>query len=192
MAVVTEEVHSKQRRMYMLDLVIKPSPKTLVTGGTLPSDMMWTVYFGESKTAKWGPQQPVAEVPQKQVVQTAPVATKVAVFPTAHTVPKKARNLRYGYRGESKLAPVEAFDNGVFTFLTFSPNNELPILTRVDMVGAEQLVNYRPDARDRNTLIVEGVYPVLVARYEKLSACIVNMERVPNSRLAITATKATK
>lgn len=51
-------------------------------------------------------------------------------------------HLQYTFRGSKAVAPIQAFDNGRFTVLTFAKHTALPAIFSVDPWGHESLVNF--------------------------------------------------
>lgn len=58
-------------------------------------------------------------------------------------------------QGSRHIAPILAFDDGLFTYFKFKPNTDFPAIYSVSSDG-ESLVNSHIE---QNTLIVHGVYP---------------------------------
>lgn len=57
--------------------------------------------------------------------------------------------------GSRQLAPLQAFDDGLFTYFKFRPNTDFPAIYRVSSDG-EAIVNSHIE---QDTLVVHGVYP---------------------------------
>lgn len=57
--------------------------------------------------------------------------------------------------GSRQLAPLQAFDDGLFTYFKFRPNTDFPAIYRVSSDG-EAIVNTHIE---QDTLVVHGVYP---------------------------------
>lgn len=57
----------------------------------------------------------------------------------------EARNTNYSMRGDTKIAPSAAWDNGRFTFFEYADNRELPAVFKITADGTEALVNTHMD-----------------------------------------------
>lgn len=73
-------------------------------------------------------------------------------------------NTSYQWRGDAKLKPSNAWDDGRFTFLRFDHADDLPTVYRVLPDGSEVLVNTHTDA---NTLILHEVGYLYRLRFGK-------------------------
>lgn len=73
-----------------------------------------------------------------------------------HTFEPDKINWKYSYTGDLSLAPIEAFDNGQFTYFKFKSNgmSRLPSVFIVDKKRKETLVNYHMQG---NYLVVHSV-----------------------------------
>lgn len=64
--------------------------------------------------------------------------------------------MNFGETPSSKLiAPISAFDDGLFTYLKFKPNTDFPAVYRVSADG-EAIINTHIE---NETLVIHGVYP---------------------------------
>lgn len=83
-----------------------------------------------------------------------------------------AQNRAYTVQGASSISPMEAYDDGSFTYLRFAPRANMPAVYYVDEDGTEKLVNF--NVKD-DVLVVHRVAPKLVLRRgDTLVACIFN------------------
>lgn len=58
-------------------------------------------------------------------------------------------------KGSKHIAPIIAFDDGLFTYFKFKPNTDFPAVYSVSSDG-ESILNSHIE---ENTLIIHGVYP---------------------------------
>ncbi len=85
---------------------------------------------------------------------------------------ERPKNTNYWFGGDSSLQPVAAFDDGVHTWIRFSPRAEIPALFVRNDDGTESLLNYNIDEGD---VIIQRTVRRLVLRRGKLTGCVVNM-----------------
>lgn len=95
-------------------------------------------------------------------------------------------NWNYWAKGSDEVTPSKAFDDGRFTFLTFTNNSEMPAIYVVNPDGTESLVNTHIDPENPDTIVVHKVAAQLVMRKGNSVACIFNKsydpEGVTNNR----------
>ena len=65
------------------------------------------------------------------------------------------------------IAPVQVYDNGRFTYFTFSPNAPIPALFTVSATGTESLVNESINPRFPDTVVVHRISKQWVLRLGK-------------------------
>lgn len=81
-------------------------------------------------------------------------------------------NFDYEFSGSENIAPIKAFDDGVFTYLEFGKENyELPAIYVVDTTGYEGLVNYRIV---ENYVVIEQIVSQLTLRSGADIVCVYN------------------
>jgi len=107
--------------------------------------------------------------PPRKTRELTPAEQVEADLAQAHT--ERPRNADYWFCGRRELKPTAASDDGVHTYLTFSPRAELPAVFLRNEDGSESLVNFTVRGGD---LIVHRVARQLVLRRGRLVACIVN------------------
>ena len=74
-------------------------------------------------------------------------------------------NTEYFWRGNNAiLKPQAAYDDGVFTRLTYDRATELPVFYKVLPDGKEALLNYNIDSSDRKTIVLHEVVRTARAR----------------------------
>lgn len=72
------------------------------------------------------------------------------------------------------IAPSKAFDDGIFTYITFAQDNEMPAVFIVDEKGAESLINGHINPDEPNTLVIQRVAKQLALRLDKAVVGITN------------------
>jgi len=83
----------------------------------------------------------------------------------------RARNADYWYCGGAALQPLAAWDDGVHTYLQFSPRAELPALFVRNDDGTESLLNFNVE---HGEVVIHRIARRFVVRRGKLTGCIVN------------------
>jgi type IV secretion system protein VirB9 len=141
MTVVTD------KRTYLFDLVASPASRT-------PLYMLSFSY----------PQQPEAEAPalaQESTSERAAAAERPAASDPYGVVDPAKLNHAWNAKGDRKLRPVQVYDNGEATFLTWPAGTSLPAILIKDQKGSEGPVNY---AVRGDVIVVEGVPSEIVLR----------------------------
>ena len=83
----------------------------------------------------------------------------------------RARNLDYGYCGNSSVRPVAAWDDGVHTHLRFAAKTEQPGIFVLNEDGSESLLNFSIEGDD---VVIHRVVRRLLVRRGRLTGLIVN------------------
>lgn len=83
-------------------------------------------------------------------------------------------NLKYSMSGDVDIAPVNAWDNGRFTFFKFPANADLPAIYVVDSEGVESLVNATTKGAGNNILMVHKVNPKFMVRLGDRALAVFN------------------
>jgi len=102
-------------------------------------------------------------------------------------VSSRAHNIDYWYCGKPTLKPIAAFDDGVHTYIRFSPRAEMPALFVRNEDGSESLLNF--SVQD-GQVIVHRVARQFILRRGRLTGCIVNQgyggsgERLPSGTVS--------
>jgi type IV secretion system protein VirB9 len=78
--------------------------------------------------------------------------------------PPKKVNVAYSMSGDEDLAPVNAWDNGEFTYFKFPGNRDIPAIYMVDADGAESIVNRHSTGGASDVVVVHKVAPQWVLR----------------------------
>ncbi len=82
-----------------------------------------------------------------------------------------AQNRNYMMQGSDAIGPIEAWDEGQFTYLRFAPRADFPAVYYVDEDGSEHLA---PNHPDDDLIVVHRVAKKLVLRKGNLVTCIFN------------------
>lgn len=78
-------------------------------------------------------------------------------------------NFAWTKRGDSRLLPAQVYDDGLATYLSWSPDAAMPAILIRDEKGAEGPVNY---AVRGDVIVIEGVPPLILLRAGKRSASL--------------------
>jgi len=79
-------------------------------------------------------------------------------------------NHSYAYKGDGRLRPVTAFDDGQKTYLKFK--GSIPAILTVGDKGQEKVVNSR---REQDFIIIDGVHDQFTLRRGKQATCLFNL-----------------
>lgn len=107
--------------------------------------------------------------------------------PVAPPPPPPVLNFSWAAKGDKRLLPERAFDDGTSTYLAWSESAELPAIFTVAADGSEGPVNYT--VKDR-VLVIDGVERVYVLRNGKNSATITNTRLPANAAPSATLAEA--
>ena len=91
-------------------------------------------------------------------------------------------NLDYTMSGDLDLAPVNAWDDGEFTYFKFPGNRDLPAIYLVDADGNESIVNRHSEGAASETVVVHRVAQRWVLRLEDRALAIWNDAFDPTGR----------
>ncbi|MBM7070731.1 P-type conjugative transfer protein VirB9 [Shewanella sp. 202IG2-18] len=83
-------------------------------------------------------------------------------------------NQNYFYKGNRNIVPIQAFDDGRFSYLTFNRKQDLPAIYIINADNSESLVNTHVDPNYPDTVIVERVVRQIVLRQGNTLACVFN------------------
>ncbi|EOC1853686.1 P-type conjugative transfer protein VirB9 [Vibrio parahaemolyticus] len=72
------------------------------------------------------------------------------------------------------IAPIKAFDDGRFTYLTFAQNSEIPAIFIISETGQETLINSHISAHDPDTIVVQRISKQWVLRLDKAVVGVTN------------------
>jgi type IV secretion system protein VirB9 len=101
---------------------------------------------------------------RKLALQMASVAKDICVN-------KAKYNLQYSYTGDSEQAPIQACDDGIFTYFKFRHQIELPAIFMVLPDRQEQVVNYRVE---QGYVVVERIAKAFTLRNGDIVTSIYN------------------
>lgn len=94
-------------------------------------------------------------------------------------------NLKYSMSGDTDIAPINVWDDGFFTYLKFSANQDMPTIYMVDEDGQESLVNFTVTGKSNQVLKVHKVYDKFYIRAGNRVLALYNEDYdfmgVPNS-----------
>ena len=126
----------------------------------IPNDMMFAIDFrypAEQQRAEYKQQQ--RQLLKQQLNSGQP----------PHIV-----NQAYFYKGDDSIAPIKAFDDSRFTYLTFNRKQDLPAIYIINSDNSESLVNSNVNPHFPDTIIIERVVRQLVLRQGNSVACVFN------------------
>lgn len=84
------------------------------------------------------------------------------------------KNWNYWAKGSSSVSPDQAYDDNLFTYLTFNNNKDMPAVYIINEDGSESLVNTNIDPENPDTIQVHKVARRLILRKGNNVACIFN------------------
>ena len=156
MTVLTAYTQGKQR-VYNFELSAHWSQH-----GThpIPNDMMFAIDFrypAERQRAEYKQQQ-------RQLLKQQLNSSQ----------PPQVVNQAYFYKGDDSIAPIKAFDDGRFTYLTFNRKQDLPAVYIINIDNSESLVNSNVNPHFPDTIVIERVVRQLVLRQGNSVACVFN------------------
>jgi type IV secretion system protein VirB9 len=117
------------------------------------ADLIYTLYFrypGEDRKKK--------EIARKEKIEKE----QEAIVRTELENKSPIRNINYFRQGSDLIAPVEAWDDGRFTYLTFAQAQDIPAVYLEDDEGKEALVN--TTFQDKSTVVIHRVTQRLIIR----------------------------
>ncbi|WP_338049530.1 TrbG/VirB9 family P-type conjugative transfer protein [Parashewanella hymeniacidonis] len=131
----------------------------------IPNDMMFAVDF------RYPAQQEQIEFKQQQ--------QQLLKQQLSSNQAPKVINQAYFYKGDDSIAPIKAFDDGRFTYLTFNRKQDLPAVYIVNSTistadNSESLVNSNVNPHYPDTIVIERVVRQLVLRQGNRVACVFN------------------
>lgn len=88
------------------------------------------------------------------------------------------RNADYWVAGALDASPEEAYDDGLFTYLTFASNMDMPAVYVEDEKGRESLVNSHVEG---NVIVVHRVGRKVILRMGEKVICVVNRSFDPKT-----------
>ncbi len=140
------------KRTYNFALTVKASNSSADASWS-DADLIYTLYFrypGEERKKK--------ETRKEEKLRKEREAQLQAELEKASAI----RNINYFRQGSDLIAPVEAFDDGRFTYLVFAQAQDIPAIYLEDEHGKESLVNV--NFQDRSTIVIHRVVSRLILR----------------------------
>lgn len=107
---------------------------------------------------------------QRVAAQKAALARRLAAPP----VVKNNNYVMQVGRKSRAIAPIAAFDDGTFTYLTFPGKGEIPAVFIVAEDGSETLVNTHINPQRPNTLVMQRLAPQWVLRLNNAVVGVTN------------------
>jgi len=98
-------------------------------------------------------------------------AKEAVANPNLADLDGKEINHGYAYKGDGRLRPVTAFDDGQKTYLKFK--GSIPAIFTVGDKGQEKVVNFR---RSQDFIIIDGVHAQFTLRRGKQATCLFNLK----------------
>lgn len=109
----------------------------------------------------------VFRYPQDEAIKKAKVAEQQFVSDSLKQIPSiTARNINTHYtmqqgKNSDSFKPIEAFDDGTFTYIKFARGKDMPNVFRMIEKGKEAIIN---STVQDDYLILEGVYKTMMIR----------------------------
>ncbi|MDH5327707.1 MAG: P-type conjugative transfer protein VirB9 [Gammaproteobacteria bacterium] len=82
-------------------------------------------------------------------------------------------NFNYHFSGDQETAPIQAFDDGTFTYFKFAKNKPLPAVLTVDKQRNEEVLNFRMEG---GYMVVERLSDRFSLRHGNLQTSIVKLD----------------
>lgn len=92
----------------------------------------------------------------------------------AFSVSPGANNFQYFMSGDTDIAPVNAWDNGQFTYFKFAPNQDLPAIYMVDESGNESMLNGTMRGASNNILMIHKIAKKFMIRLDDRALIVFN------------------
>ncbi|MGH1453399.1 MAG: P-type conjugative transfer protein VirB9 [Paracoccaceae bacterium] len=158
------------KREYVFDVRAKP-PRRTPAGQAMDRDQAFLVRFGypERDAAR----QAAAEAQQAAYESANRIeqARLEAERQVVANMPAKPINRNYQATGESELIPIEAWDDGTFTYLRFSAQQGVPAIYSLSIDGQEIIA---PKHAEGDVVVIQRVSRKLVLRRGQAVACLFN------------------
>jgi len=98
-------------------------------------------------------------------------AKEAVANPNLADLDGKKTNHSYAYKGDGRLRPITAFDDGQKTYLKFK--GSIPAIFTVGDLTQEKIVNFR---RSQDFIIIDGVHAQFTLRRGKQATCLFNLK----------------
>jgi type IV secretion system protein VirB9 len=93
-------------------------------------------------------------------------------------------NWNYWSKGTAEIKPVKVFDDGRFTYMTFSQQSDMPAIYMLGDDDKETLINTSINPQSPNTLIIQKVTHRMLLRHGNALVLIVNQSYDPTNPTA--------
>jgi type IV secretion system protein VirB9 len=129
-----------------------------------------------------------------QLVFTYPEQLKKAALEKDFQKLGQGCNLNYTMSGDKDIAPIHAWDNGIFTYFKFADHHDLPVIYMVDADDQESMVNRHSMGEASNIVVVHKIHDRWIFRLGDRALAIYNesyqghAECRPQSELPATGT----
>ena len=97
-------------------------------------------------------------------------------------------NLNYTMSGDEDIAPIQAWDNGNFTYFKFADHRDLPVVYMVDADDQESMVNRHNMGEASNIVVVHKVHDQWIFRLGDRALAVYNESYKDNPDLPSTGT----
>lgn len=155
-------------------IFIKPKAEQANTNLIVVTDRRSYKFRLEFKSTRAGATYEMSfNYPDTQSRATRAALEKAAVDEAFRVEPGQA-NLKYTMSGDTDIAPVNAWDNGRFTFFKFAANVDMPAIYMVDAEGNESLINTTTKGASNNILMVHKVNPKFIVRLGNRALAVFN------------------
>jgi type IV secretion system protein VirB9 len=162
---------------------IKPIAQDADTNLTIVTDRH-TYYFrlrcreGQEKLAMYGVQfrYPDLKSAQKSLIERGFTKGNIKY------------NLAYTMSGDLDIAPVNAWDNGQFTYFKFASNTDIPGIYITDIDGNESIVNRHTIGDSNNIIVMHKVSPNWTLRLGNRALAVYNDDYQSNPVTSSTGT----
>jgi len=141
------------------------------------ADLIYTLYFrypGDDRKKKESERKEIQQKEEETLIQ-ADLEKKGPI-----------RNIHYFRQGSDLIAPVEAWDDGRFTYMTFAQVQDIPAVYLEDENGKEALIN--TTFKDRSTVVIHRVATRYILRQGGEVARIENRSFTMDQKWAETGT----
>lgn len=159
------------RRTYNFDMRAKAPGKQLGGAYATDAEQIFMLRFRYPDDERAAEQAARARAELQERLANARSAEERARITALAQLPQKPINKAYFYQGTSALAPYEAWDDGVFTYMRFYAEQDLPAVFVVNEDGTESVANKH---FEKDVMVVERVAKRFTLRKGKSVACVWN------------------
>lgn len=166
----TSMVVLTDRREYAFDVRAKP-PRKSASSQAEDRDQAFLVRFSypqQVAAREAAEQAQLAATKAAQALEAARLETERQVVAN---MPAPPINRQYLFAGADALAPVEAWDDGRFTYLRFSAEQGVPAVYTLSQDGEEMIA---PKHFERDVVVIQQVARRVVLRRGTLVTCLFN------------------